>query len=272
MHHRTVFYISDGTAITAETLGHSLLTQFDDLQLRQRRVPFVNSVDKAEQVVAEIAAAARADGQAPIVFNTIVNEELSRIIHGCEGKVLDLFEIFLKPLEQALGMQTTPSSGKAHSMHDAVNYEQRIAATNYALSHDDGARTGFAEAEVILVGVSRSGKTPTCLYMALNFGVHAANYPLTEDDLESNRLPQFLRKYKNKLYGLTIDPERLMQIRENRRPGSKYASLAQCRFEVTAAEALLQHEKVPMISVTHASIEEIASRILNDLGIQKQLF
>jgi len=272
MHHRTVFYISDGTAITAETLGHSLLTQFEDLQLRQRRVPFVDTVEKAEKVVAEVAAAAAADGQAPIVFNTIVNEELSAIIHGCNGKVLDLFGIFLKPLEQALGMQHTPSKGKAHSMHDAVNYEHRIAATNYALSHDDGVRTSFSEAEVILVGVSRSGKTPTCLYMALNFGVRAANYPLTDDDLESTRLPEFLRKYRNKLYGLTIDPERLMQIRENRRPGSKYASLAQCRFEVAAAEAMLQREKVPMINATHASIEEIASRILNDLGIQKQLF
>ncbi|MDA3876167.1 MAG: kinase/pyrophosphorylase [Halothiobacillus sp.] len=272
MHHRTVFYISDGTAITAETLGHSLLTQFEDLQLVQRRVPFVDSVAKAEKAVQEIAAAAKADGKPPIVFNTIINAELSYIIHGCEGKVLDLFGIFLKPLEQALGMQHTPSTGKAHSMHDAVNYEHRIAATNYALSHDDGIRTSFSEAEVILVGVSRSGKTPTCLYMALNFGVRAANYPLTDDDLESNRLPEFLRKHKKKLYGLTIEPERLMQIRENRRPGSKYASMTQCRFEVSAAEAILQREKVPIISVTHASIEEIASRILNDLGIQKQLF
>lgn len=269
---RTVFFISDGTAITAETLGHSLLTQFDGLHINQIRMPFVDSEDKVCDVIAAVAEAAAEDIHPPVVFNTIVDESLSVMLAECEGRVIDLFGMFMEPLEQALGVKRSPSVGKAHGMHDIVSYEHRMEATNYALAHDDGMSIRFDDAELILVGVSRSGKTPTCLYMALHFGVRAANYPLTDDDLDDGRLPAFLRKHRKKLYGLTITPDRLVQIRETRRPGSRYASARQCRNEVETAEALLRGERIPVISTTHSSIEEIASRILNDLGLQKQLF
>jgi len=269
---RTVFFISDGTAITAETLGHTLLTQFDGLHINQIRMPFVDSEDKVRDVIKAVAEAAAGNTHPPVVFNTIVDEDLSAMLAECEGRVIDLFGMLMEPLEEALGVTRSPSVGKAHGMHDMVSYEHRMEATNYALAHDDGMSIRFDDAELILVGVSRSGKTPTCLYMALHFGVRAANYPLTDDDLDDARLPTFLRKHRKKLYGLTITPDRLVQIRETRRPGSRYASARQCRYEVETAEALLRGERIPVISTTHSSIEEISSRILNDLGLQKQLF
>ncbi len=269
---RTVFFVSDGTAITAETLGHSLLTQFDGLIINQVRVPFVDSEEKVRKVLEAAQQAATDDEHLPVIFNTIVDGDLSAMLARANAHMIDLFGMFMEPLEQALGVQRSPSVGMAHGMHDIVSYEHRMEATNYALAHDDGVSIRFDDAELILVGVSRSGKTPTCLYMALHYGVRAANYPLTDDDLGDGRLPAFLRKHKKKLYGLTITPERLVQIRETRRPGSRYASMKQCRNEVETAEALLQGEGIPIISTTHSSIEEIASRILNDLGLQKQLF
>lgn len=269
---RTVFFISDGTAITAETFGHSLLTQFSGVDFRQIRLPFVDTCEKAEDAVALINRAAEADKHKPLVFNTIVNTEVGSVLNRCEGHVLDLFGTFLNPLEQILDMPRRPMVGQAHGMRDNGTYEDRMEATNYALTHDDGISKRMDNADVILIGVSRTGKTPTCLYMALHFGLKGANYPLTEEDLEQPRLPEFLRRHKRKLYGLTIDAERLAQIRETRRPGSRYASLKQCRYEVESAEAMMRAEGVPMLSSTHASIEELASRILLDLGLQRELF
>lgn len=272
MTQRTVFFISDGTAITAETFGHSLLTQFSGVSFKQVRLPFVDTLEKCREAVEMINRAADADNCRPLVFNTIVDPEMGEVLGTGNGHVLDMFGTFLGPLEEILGVSRSPSVGRAHGMHDEDSYEDRMEATNYALTHDDGMSTRMNNADLILVGVSRSGKTPTCLYMALHFGVKAANYPLTDDDLEQTRLPAFLRRHKRKLFGLTIDPGRLAKIREVRRPGSRYASLKQCRFEVETAEAQLRAEGVPMLSTTHSSIEEIASRILLELGFQRELF
>lgn len=267
---RTVFFISDGTAITAETLGHSLLTQFDGVEFTQSRIPFVDTPSKAHSAVLRIDQAAQRDGDTPLVFSTIVDQTLVEVLRRSKAEVMDLFGMFLQPMENVLGVKRSPGVGRAHGISNITNYEHRIEATNYALAHDDGVSITFDDADVILVGVSRSGKTPTCLYLALHFGVLAANYPLTDDDLEGHRLPLFLRKHKKKLYGLTIDPPRLAQIRETRRPGSRYASMVQCRREVSAAESMISAEGVPILSTTHSSIEEIASRILMDLGLERQ--
>ncbi|GAB4186604.1 MAG: pyruvate, water dikinase regulatory protein [Wenzhouxiangellaceae bacterium] len=267
---RTIFFISDGTAITAETLGHSLLTQFEGIDFCQVRIPFVNAQDKARRARERIDQAAADDGAAPLIFSTIIDQDLVQILQQSQGEVMDLFGMFLQPVEQVLGIKRSPRVGQAHGIANTTSYENRIEATNYALAHDDGVSISFDEAEVILVGVSRSGKTPTCLYLALHFGVLAANYPLTDDDLEAARLPAFLRKHKHKLYGLTIDPVRLAQIRETRRPGSRYASLRKCRQEVSAAESLISAENVPILSTTHSSVEEIASHIIEDLGLERR--
>jgi len=269
---RSLFFISDGTAITAETLGHSLITQFPGVEFDQIRLPFIDNEVKCREAVEAINRASARDGRPALVFNTIVDPGLCRIIRSSDGVILDLFASFLQPMEQALGMRAELTVGRAHGLANLDRYDDRIEATNYALTHDDGISVDFREADLILVGVSRSGKTPTCLYMALHFGVKAANYPLTTEDLDEMRLPAFLRRCKYKLVGLTIEADRLAQIRQTRKPGSRYASVKQCRREVEAAESLLRMEGIPVFEATHASIEEISSRVLLQLGLQREMF
>jgi regulator of PEP synthase PpsR (kinase-PPPase family) len=269
---RPVFYVSDGTGITAETIGHSLLTQFGGVRFVTDRMPFVDTPEKAESAVAEIVAAGETHDTRPIVVNSCVDPELNRILAGSGALMLDVFAPFIAPLEAELGTARELRVGKAHGMVDFDTYHRRINAMNFALTHDDGMAVNYDEAEVILVAVSRAGKTPTCIYLALHYGIRAANYPLTEEDLEQDRLPRRLRPHRHKLFGLTIDPHRLHQVRQERRPNSRYAELETCKREVAAAETMLRMERVPTLSTTHASIEEISSRILDHLGISREMF
>ena len=269
---RPVFYVSDGTGITAETIGHSLLTQFNGVEFDTRRIAFVDSVEKAESAVAEIRRAGELAGMRPVVVNTVVDPDLNSLLAESGALMLDLFAPFISPLEQELGVRREARVGRAHGLVDVAAYEQRINATNYALTHDDGMDIHYDDADVILVGVSRSGKTPTCLYMALHYGVKAANYPLTEEDLEGAGMPRRLQRHRGKLFGLTIDPVRLHQIRSERKPNSRYATLETCRREVAAAEALFRQEGVPALSTTHTSIEEIAGKVLAHKGIHRHMF
>ncbi len=272
MNRRTVFFVSDQTGVTAETMGHSLLTQFEGLEFRQVTLPFISSVDKAVEAVRKIDATAAADGIRPVVFSTLVKGELRSVVKTSNGLFLDFFDAFILPLESELGVRSSEREGRAHGIADQVLYSARIDATNFALSADDGGVVAdYSRADVILVGVSRSGKTPTCIYMAMQYGVYAANYPLTEDDFESRKLPAMLAQYSGKLFGLTIDPQRLRQIRTERRPGGRYSSAAQCDYEVRSAEALFQRFGVPMIDTTECSVEEIASRIIDRMGIERRL-
>ncbi len=267
---RTVFFVSDQTGVTVETMGHSLLTQFEGLEFRPVTLPFVSTVDKAHEAVRRIDAVAAREGARPIVFSTLVQGELREIVMRANGLYLDFFEAFVGPLERELDTRSTHRAGRAHGMADLGAYAIRINATNYSLANDDGAGGDYAHADVVLVGVSRSGKTPTCLYMALQYGVFTANYPLTEEDL-SGELPARLAPFREKLYGLTIGPERLRQIRNERRPESRYASMQQVTYEVRAAEALFRRYAIPVIDTTECSIEEIASRIINEGGIERRL-
>ncbi|MFC4729241.1 pyruvate, water dikinase regulatory protein [Coralloluteibacterium thermophilus] len=269
---RPVFYVSDGTGITAETIGHSMLTQFGDMPFDTHRIAFVDSVGRAQQAADRIREAGERAGLRPIVINTVLDGNLSAVLAGSGALILDVFAPFIAPLEQELGVASQPRVGRAHGLVDFAAYERRIEATNYALSHDDGMDVNYDEADLILVGVSRSGKTPTCLYMALHYGVAAANYPLTEEDLEGAELPKRLRPHRRKLFGLTIDPVRLAQIRQQRRPGSRYAEPDQCRREVAAAELLFRNAGLSSLNTTHTSIEEIASKVLSTLGIHRHLF
>ena len=270
---RPVFYVSDGTGITAETIGHSLLTQFSDGDaFVSDRLPFVDTPDKAREAAARIREAGEGARARPIVVNTVVDSEITRLLGESGALMLDVFAPFIAPLEHELGRTREPRVGKAHGMVDFERYHQRINAMNYALTYDDGQRLDFDDAELVLVGVSRAGKTPTCIYLAMHHGVRAANYPLTPDDLEAERLPPKLRAVRHKLFGLTIDPQRLHQIRQERRPNSRYAQLDTCRREVSQAEAMLRREGVEMLSTTHASIEEIASRVLEHLDINREMF
>ena len=269
---RPVFYVSDGTGITAETIGHSLLTQFVGFRFVTDRIPFVDSVEKAEQAVAEIGRACEHHGYRPIVVSSCVDPAINAALARSGALILDVFAPFIDPMERELGSLRQSRVGHAHGMVDFDTYHRRINAMNFALAHDDGIAVSYDEADLILVAVSRAGKTPTCVYLALHYGIRAANYPLTEEDLESDRLPPRLRPYRSKLYGLTIDPQRLHQIRQERRPNSHYAKLETCRSEVAAAETMLRMERIPILSTTHASIEEISSRILEDLDINREMF
>lgn len=272
MDRRTVFFVSDQTGVTAETMGHSLLTQFDGGAFRQVTLPFISTVDKAEEAVRRINATASAEGVRPVIFSTLVQEDMREIIKRANGLFLDFFDAFLGPLEQELKVKSSRAQGKAHGMSDIGAYTLRINATNFALANDDGAVTrDYDRADLVLVGVSRSGKTPTCLYMALQYGIFAANFPFAEEEFESGALPASLAKVQRKLYGLTIAPERLQQIRNERRPNSKYSSSGQVEFEVRTAEAIFRRYDIPCINTTECSIEEIASRILDKTGLERRL-
>jgi regulator of PEP synthase PpsR (kinase-PPPase family) len=271
MGQRTVFFLSDQTGVTAETLGHSLLTQFDSQDFRQVTLPFIDNDDKALAALKKINDAARREGIRPIVFSTLVHDDLRRIIQGSEGLYLDIFDAFLGELEAELKQVRSHSVGKAHGVSDPNVYMKRIEATNFALANDDGATVrNYEQADVILVGVSRSGKTPTCLYLALQYGVYAANFPLTEEEFESGELPGSLLKYRNKLFGLTIAPARLQQIRRERRARGRYSSAQQVRYELREAEKLFRRYSIPYIDTTEFSIEEISSRILDSTGLERR--
>jgi regulator of PEP synthase PpsR (kinase-PPPase family) len=268
---RTVFFVSDGTGITAETLGHSVMTQFEALRYRMQRVPFVDSADKAREVAARIAEAAQRDGRRPIVFSTLVNSHVNAQLKTTSALVLDLFESFVEPLEQELGMKSSHSIGRSHNISDSSDYQNRIEAINFALAHDDGqSAKGLQQADVILVGVSRSGKTPTSLYLAMQFGVKAANYPLIPEDFERDELPTALPQHRSKLFGLSIAPERLAEVRHERRPNSRYASIENCRSEITAAERLMRREGIRWLSSTTKSIEEIAATVINEIKFERR--
>lgn len=263
----SIFFISDHTAITVETLGYSLLTQFSRLNFEFHAIPFMNSQPKAESTKAEINSDFAERGLHPVVFSSVTNVELRAIIKQSNAVVFDLFEMFLPPLEKAFEHSSIHALGKSHGMSDSVKYGSRIEALNFALNSDDGVNDkNYSRADLILVGVSRTGKTPTCLYLALQFGIFASNYPMTDGDLETFELPKLLRPYRDKLYGLTIDPGQLQRIRQERKPDSVYASLKQCQKEVRTVVELFNQEKIAYLDVTNFSVEEISTTIMYDKG------
>lgn len=270
---RTVFFISDGTGITAETLGHSLLAQFGQDEFRQIRVPFVDSVERAQSCLEQIRAIGRQDGARPLVFSTLVNPETVATLRQADALFLDMFEKFIEPLEAELGTRSTHTIGRFHGIAESQDYAKRIEAINFTLSHDDGVSDAdLDQSDVILVGVSRSGKTPTSLYLAMQFGVKCANYPLIPEDFQRNRLPDGLNRHRGKMFGLTIAAERLHQIRNERRPDSRYAALDNCRYEIEAAQRLMRINGIRYFDSTKKSIEEIATIIMQEARLYKHGF
>jgi hypothetical protein len=270
----TVFFVSDGTGITAETFGNSILAQFA-VRPRHVRRPFIDSLEKAQAVVSEINTTAEREGRRPVVFITLVDDAVRDVVTNaaCKGLVLDMFRTFVEPLEAEFGLKSNHRVGRFSDASQSQEYNDRIEAINFSLAHDDGqSARNLEQADVILVGVSRSGKTPTSLYLAMQHGIKAANYPLIPEDFERAKLPGALLAHKRKCFGLTIAPERLAKIRNERRPGSKYAALENCRYEVNEAEAMMRREGVSWLSSTHKSIEEIATTILRDLRPDRLIY
>ena len=274
MPNRSVFFVSDGTGITAETFGNSILAQFP-LRPRHVRRPFIDSIDKARTVVEEINAIAHREGHRPVVFITLVNEAVRDVFvrDNCSGLVLDMFRTFVEPLESEFGVKSNHRVGRFSDAAKSHAYHERIDAINFSLAHDDGqSARNLNAADIILIGVSRCGKTPTSLYLAMQHGVKAANYPLIPEDFERGEFPKSLLPHKRKCFGLTIDPERLAQIRHERRPGGRYAALDNCRMEVREAEAMMRREGIAWLSSTHKSIEEIATTILRDIRPDRLIY
>lgn len=271
---RTVFFISDRTGITAEMLGNSLLTQFEDIHFRRVTIPFVDSAERVADALRQVNETAQHEGRRPIVISSVVDEAMSETIRrDAQALTLDPFQTFIQPLEAELGAKSSHTAGRTHGMVNSHEYFARMEAINFAQAHDDGAATrDLDKAQVILVGVSRCGKTPTTLYLALQFGIRAANFPLTPDDFADHRLPASVLPFRDKLFGLSIQAERLREIREERRPASKYASLDNCRYEVREADAMMVRERIPMLDTTTKSIEEIATTILHRAKLERKIY
>jgi regulator of PEP synthase PpsR (kinase-PPPase family) len=258
---RSAFFVSDRTAITAEMLGHSLLTQFDGLSLHETTLPFIDTLDKAQEAVQRINAAAIADGLRPIIISTLANIEIAAAVGEANALFLDCFQIFIAPLENELGARASHAIGRTHNVNDIVNYYKRMESVNYTLSHDDGVSTrDLSEADVILVGVSRCGKTPTCLYLSMQFGIRAANYPFIPEDFGSRQLPASLRPLRDK------------RIRSERRPNSTYADLQNCEYEVREAESLMRRENIPFLDATSKSVEELATTIMQQAKLERRIY
>ena len=264
---RSVFFLSDHTGLTAEAVGRSLLAQFKELEYEIIQWPFIDTPDKMRNVVRHINKLANENAPRPLVFSTLVDPTIRQCLKESQALVFDIFDAFTGILEQELGIESSYRFGIVHGMGNANKYQERIHAVNFALNNDDGAITrNYPSAALILIGVSRSGKTPTCLYMGMQYGILAANYPLTEDDLERHKLPPTLEPFKDKLFGLTIDVHQLQRIRKERRPNGRYSSLEQCRYEINQAEALFKRHNLPVIDTTSMSVEEIAARIMTQTG------
>ncbi len=272
MDQRIVYFLSDQTGVTAETLGHSLLTQFNSQNFRQVTLPFIDTRDKAREAVKRINASGISKSLRPIIFSTLVQDDFREIVREANGLHLDIFDVFLDPLAEELQEEPTHEAGRAHGMSDIDAYMKRIEATNFALANDDGGISrNYDMADIILVGVSRSGKTPTCLYLALQYGVYAANYPLTDEEFENGELPEVLVDQKHKLFGLSIAPDRLRQIRKERRPLGRYSSAQQVSYEIRETDKLFRRYGIPHVDTTEISIEEIASRILDSTGVERRV-
>lgn len=271
---RTVFFLSDRTGITAEMLGNSLLTQFEDFTFHRVTIPFVDSPERVDEAIRLVNATAEREEQRPIVISSVVDEVMSETIRReAKALTLDLFQAFIQPLESELAAKSSHAAGRSHGIANSHEYFARMEAINFTQAHDDGIATReLPKAQVILVGVSRCGKTPTSLYLALQFGVRVANFPLTPDDFADRRLPASVMPLRDKLFGLTIQPERLREIREERRPGSKYASLSNCRYEVSEAELLMQRHNIPVVDTSSKSIEEIATTILHRARLERHIY
>ena len=270
---RTVFFVSDRTGITVQMLGQSILSQFHDVAFTQTTLPFVDSIELATEAAEQIRREAQNNGERAIVFSTLIDPKLAEIISGSGALYLDCLGTFIAPLEEELGVPSSHTIGVTHSVNDYMNYHQRMEAVNFSLAHDDGlAVADLSTADVVLIGVSRCGKTPTCLYLALQFGIRAANYPLTPDDLERLGLPESLAACREKIYGLTIDPQRLHQIRSERRANSEYSALKNCVSEIREAERIMRHEQILVLDTTTKSIEELSTLILQKANLKRQIF
>ena len=270
---RPVFFVSNSTGITVETLGRSLLYQFSTVKFESHSLRFIDTAEKAYEAVQDINQQASKSGLRPIILSTLIDPELRQILASAEGLYLDIFNTFISPIEEEIGCDAKLGLGRVHGIGEDEYYSERIDAVNYSLKTDDGVGANdYEQADVILIGASRTGKTPTSLYLAMHYGLKAANYPIVDEELDSHNLPTILKDFKSKIFGLLVTAERLHNIRTKRRPDSTYSSLPQCQYEVRQTETMFQQQNIPFFDVSSMSIEEVASNIMDMLKISPRIF
>ncbi|MFK7891148.1 MAG: pyruvate, water dikinase regulatory protein [Granulosicoccus sp.] len=261
---RTAFIVSDRTGLTAQAMAHSLLSQFPSIDFQIESFTFVDSEQKASALVRRCIAIRQQHGMSPMVFLTMVDDDLRALFSQADITVFDLFQTFIGPMEERLGIESSHTIGGSHGVQDEKAYTSRIAAVHFAMQTDDGMDvSNYRKADLIIVGVSRCGKTPASLYMSLHYGLFVANYPLTDQELEFKRLPEILQVHRGKLFGLTIDPFRLLKIRQKRYEGSTYSDAVTCQREIAQAESIFRAESIPYLNTTSMSVEEIGAMIVN---------
>lgn len=265
---RSVFFISDSTGVTAETLGNALLSNFPGTRFHRHTIPFVNSVSGAKKVVATLTKS-RDAGEDPIVFTTVKSADVLALLRKSDFETIDLLGGHLKELELVLGTTASVQPGSFHGFGDAERYFARMRAVEYAIEHDDAQSfRALHQADVIIIAPSRCGKTPTTMYLALQYGLLVANYPLTDDDFPTETLPPTVAPYAKKCFGLTTTPLRLSQVRHERRPDSTYASLAQCTLELRRSEDLYRRNRIPFLNSSTKSVEEMSAVIMQSMRLR----
>lgn len=269
---RHAFIVSDRTGLTAEAMAQSLLSQFPSIEFSAKTCAFVDTAEKAREVITECQSIEQTSGFKPLVFVTLVDDGIRSVFGDAELPIFDLFDTFIEPMEAQLGQESSHTVGRSHGVVDTQAYTSRIAAVHFAMQTDDGMDTDhYGRAETIIVGVSRCGKTPTSLYLSMHYGIYASNYPITGEELEVRSLPPALQVHKHKLFGLTIDPFRLMQIRQERYADSQYSSVETCQREIAQAENIFRAEEVPYLNTTKMSVEEIGATILHRTNLQRNI-
>lgn len=260
-----VFFLSDSTGISAETMGNALLIQFPELRFERRLIPFITTVEEARRVVAVLDRAM--DGPVtPLAFSTTAVTEIRDELHRSRCPLIDFFDLHMARVESILGSPGLRVAARLHGLGDVQRYNTRMAAVEYAIEHDDGqSLRALDKADVILLAPSRCGKTPTTMYLALQHGIFVANYPLVPEDLETHELPRPVKAIRERCFGITTTPARLSQVRNERRPHSRYASLEQCSYELRQAEAMYRAHRIPVINSSAKSVEEMSTVILQSL-------
>jgi regulator of PEP synthase PpsR (kinase-PPPase family) len=261
-----VFFLSDSTGISAETMGNALLIQFPGLRFERTVIPFISSVEEARSVVARLDQALDSSPRTPLVFTTAASDEVRLELRRTRCPLIDFFDLHMQQVEAILGTPGERLAARLHGVGDIQRYNSRMQAIEYTIEHDDGQSVrSLDKADVILVAPSRCGKTPTAMYLALQHGLFVANYPIVDEDLEVTELPRPVRQLRQRCFGLMTSPQRLSAVRQERRPGSQYASLEQCTFELRRTEAMFKRHGLPVVDSSTKSVEEISTMILQRL-------
>jgi [pyruvate, water dikinase]-phosphate phosphotransferase / [pyruvate, water dikinase] kinase len=265
-----VFFLSDSTGISAETMGNALLIQFPDLHFERTLIPFISSVEEAREVVAQLDAAMEGP-VTPLVFSTAAVDEVREELNKSKAPIIDFFGIHMSRVEEQLGARGLREARRLQGVGDVRRYNSRMAAIEFAIEHDDGlSPRGLDRADVVLLAPSRCGKTPTAMYLALQHGMFVANYPLVDEDLETTDLPRPVQDLADRCFGLTTTVSRLSRVRQERRPDSRYASEEQCRYELRRATAIYETHSLPTVDTSAASVEEIATVVIQTLARQRR--